>query len=393
MGNLYIIKGVAGDGYPTLACHLDQVQALHSDDFEVRQDGEMLYGWSEQNQRREGLGADDKNGIFVCLRCLEDCPQLKVFMAVGEEKGCIGSNRCDLSFFADSLYVLEPDCRSARSDAYSSDASLKKGGEEIHTNLRGIPCASPEFEQALEAEANGYTITPGKTSDILALTLSGVGVSCANIPAGYHLPHKDDEYTILSELDHTLAYVRHLVQTLHHRYPHEYKSDTQLQAEREISMTDKPILYFDMDNVLVDFQSGLEHVSEEEKAKYADDGKGKPHYDDIPGLFSKMKPMPGAIDAVKALAENYDCYILSTAPWNNSTALQDKLDWIKRYFPQVFHKRVIFTHQKNLCLQPGAYLIDDRTAHGASQFGDRHIQFGTAKFPDWQSVVEYLKNR
>ena len=155
----------------------------------------------------------------------------------------------------------------------------------------------------------------------------------------------------------------------------------------------KKILYFDMDNVLVDFQSGLDQVPEEEKAKYADDGKGKPHYDDIPRLFSLMKPMPGAIDAVNALAEKYDCYILSTAPWNNPTALQDKLDWVKQYFPQVFHKRVIFTHQKNLCLQPGAYLIDDRTAHGASQFGDHHIQFGTDKFPDWPSVVESLKNR
>ena len=48
----------------------------------------------------------------------------------------------------------------------------------------------------------------------------------------------------------------------------------------------KDILYFDMDNVLVDFKSGLDQVSEEEKAKYADDGKGKPHYDDIPGIFS-----------------------------------------------------------------------------------------------------------
>ena len=30
-------------------------------------------------------------------------------------------------------------------------------------------------------------------------------------------------------------------------------------------MIDKPILYFDMDNVLVDFQSGLDQVPEEEK--------------------------------------------------------------------------------------------------------------------------------
>ena len=130
LGNLYITKGESDKGYPTLACHMDQVQALHSDDFEVRQEGDMLYGWSERNQQREGLGADDKNGIYICIRCLEACPCLKVLMAVGEEKGCIGSNRADMSFFKDSLYVLEPDC---------------KGGKEIHTVLRGIPCASKDF--------------------------------------------------------------------------------------------------------------------------------------------------------------------------------------------------------------------------------------------------------
>lgn len=47
LGNLYITKGEAGVGYPTLACHLDQVQKLHSDDFEVREEDGTLYGWSQ----------------------------------------------------------------------------------------------------------------------------------------------------------------------------------------------------------------------------------------------------------------------------------------------------------------------------------------------------------
>ena len=42
LGNLYIKKGEPGNGYPTLACHLDQVQKIHSDDFEVHQDDDML---------------------------------------------------------------------------------------------------------------------------------------------------------------------------------------------------------------------------------------------------------------------------------------------------------------------------------------------------------------
>ena len=232
-GNLYIKKDLNGNekGFPTLVCHLDQVQDVHSEDFCVKEENGTLYGWSEANQQREGLGADDKNGIWICLRCLEECPRLKVFMAVGEEKGCIGSNHADMSFFADSLYVLEPDC---------------KGGEEIHTNLKGIPCASPEFEQTLlqfiihnssSSEATEsitkFIISPGKGSDIFALTLSGIGVSCANIPCGYHLPHKDDEYTVIAELEHSLAYIRHFVTTEHRRFPHMYKTDTQKMIEEQ----------------------------------------------------------------------------------------------------------------------------------------------------------------
>lgn len=211
-GNLYFTKGTLAKGYPTLACHLDQVQQLHSDDFCVKQEDGRLYGWSPLNERQEGLGADDKNGVWVCLQCLRECPTLKVFMAVGEEKGCIGSNRADMSFFADSLYVLEPDC---------------KGGTEIHTLLRGIPCASDEFIEALNVEENGYLVTDGKTSDILALTLNGIGVSCANIPAGYYLPHKDEEYTLIDELLHTYEYIRTIVNTLHRKFPHRYTSPTE----------------------------------------------------------------------------------------------------------------------------------------------------------------------
>lgn len=147
------------------------------------------------------------------------------------------------------------------------------------------------------------------------------------------------------------------------------------------------ILYFDMDNVLVDFQSGLDQVSEEVKAKFADEGKGN---EDIPDIFAKMKPMPGAIEAVNALKDKYDCYILTTSPWDNPTALQNKLNWVRQYFGDIFYKRIIFTHHKNLCFQPGAYLIDDRTNHGADQFGDHHILFGSKDFPNWESVLNYL---
>lgn len=52
-------------------------------------------------------------------------------------------------------------------------------------------------------------------------------MSCANIPTGYYLPHKDDEYTLLTELRHCQEFVRHTISTLDFRFPHIYKTETQ----------------------------------------------------------------------------------------------------------------------------------------------------------------------
>lgn len=144
----------------------------------------------------------------------------------------------------------------------------------------------------------------------------------------------------------------------------------------------KKRLYFDMDGVIVDFASALQLQSEETLKEY----EGR--LDEIPGLFSQMKPMPGALEAVRRLNETYDCYILSTAPWNNPSAWSDKVAWITEHLDDVFHKKMIITHCKHLC--KGNYLIDDRDKHGASEFEGEWIHFGSERFPNWGTVLEYL---
>lgn len=144
----------------------------------------------------------------------------------------------------------------------------------------------------------------------------------------------------------------------------------------------KPILYVDMDNVLVDFESGIKKLDESVCQQY--DGC----LDEVPGIFRLMEPMPGAIDAVKRLAGIFDVFILSTAPWDNASAWSDKLNWIKRYIPVECHKRLILTHHKNL--NTGDYLIDDRTKNGADEFVGTLVHFGTEEFPDWDEVEAYL---
>lgn len=154
----------------------------------------------------------------------------------------------------------------------------------------------------------------------------------------------------------------------------------------------KKRLFFDMDNVLVDFQSGLDKIDEGFKNRYrAKESGEKDRLDEIPGLFGLMEPMPGAIEAVHKLAEAYDVFILSTAPWKNPSAWSDKVAWVTKYFDDVFHKRMILTHRKDLVV--GDYLIDDRGKNGTSEFKGEWIQFGSKRFPDWNSVVDYLYNK
>ena len=144
----------------------------------------------------------------------------------------------------------------------------------------------------------------------------------------------------------------------------------------------KKILYVDMDNVLVDFPSGISRISIELQSKYQD------RLDEVPGIFSLMDPLKGAIESYKKLSHKFDTYILSTAPWKNSSGWSDKNEWVKKYLGDVAYKRLILSHHKNL--NYGDYLIDDRLANGANLFEGEHIHFGSDKFPDWESVCSYL---
>lgn len=75
-------------------------------------------------------------------------------------------------------------------------------------------------------------------------------------------------------------------------------------------------------------------------------------------------------------------------PWKNTTAYSDKLAWLTKHFGDLFKKRVIITHCKNLC--DGDYLVDDRAKNGASEFLGEWVQFGSKRYPDWEEVTRYL---
>ena len=204
MGNLYIIKGIA-QTYPCIVAHLDQVQRNHSKDFIPTETKELIFGYSPRNRRQEGLGADDKNGIWIALRCLEKYGTLKVAFFVEEETGCRGSSQADMDFFRDCRFVIQPD---------------RRGHQDLITTIGWTELCSDEFLKAIGYKQFGYQKTEGAMTDILALKENGLEISCINLSCGYYEPHTDNEFTVKADLLNCLYLIEHIIGTCTEVYSH-----------------------------------------------------------------------------------------------------------------------------------------------------------------------------
>ncbi len=204
-GNVYFTKGES-DTYPVVVAHLDQVQKSHSKDFKAVVTEDIVFGYSPSEKEYQGLGADDKNGIWIALKCLETFDVIKVAFFVGEEIGCVGSSKCDMNFFSDARFVIEPD---------------RRGGNDLIASISGYDIASTEFLSAFDYESFGYKKTSGLMTDVLELVERGVGVACINLSCGYYNPHSDEEFTVIEDLLNALDLVEHIIITCTDVYAHE----------------------------------------------------------------------------------------------------------------------------------------------------------------------------
>ena len=141
----------------------------------------------------------------------------------------------------------------------------------------------------------------------------------------------------------------------------------------------KKIIYIDLDNTLADYVG----MAKEQGLDLSGAKR-------VEGFFRILKPMPGAIESYNKLAEHFDVYILSTAPWSNPHSLYEKILWVKQYLPTAY-KNVIFSHHKDL--NRGDYLIDDSLKNGAQDFHGQHIQIHSPAFPTWDDVLSYISKQ
>lgn len=208
-GNLFITRGQS-DTYPCVAAHLDMVCDTRSRDFNTYETDEILFGFSLKNRRQESAGMDDGNGIFAAILMLERFPVMKVALFTREEVGAQGASECDLSWFDDCRFVIEPD---------------RKGGTDIITDNGWTTLCSDEFLRATGYEAYGYKPTSGLLTDVFCLKERGLAISCINLSIGYMNHHHDTEVTVKADLVRGIEFISHVIETCTEVYTHTSEDD------------------------------------------------------------------------------------------------------------------------------------------------------------------------
>ena len=161
---------------PMLCAHMDQVSNRPLQEL-------ILY-----NSMIEGdanLGADDKNGIWICLKLLEEFPNTSFIFSTGEENGCDIDIILELEKdnLDDVLYCLVFDRRNGTDIVGTLNNYCFEDLENTVYNL-GIDL--------------GFKPNAGIFSDCDMLSI--YGVPCVNISCGYYNSHTNNEFTDLDEL-------------------------------------------------------------------------------------------------------------------------------------------------------------------------------------------------
>ena len=140
-----------------------------------------------------------------------------------------------------------------------------------------------------------------------------------------------------------------------------------------------------MDGVVSDFDKGRENSP----LRYTSPYKGRP--DRIPDIYKDLEPIEGAIRAVNKILNHsdFETFFLSTPPWDNPDGWKHKRLWIGKYFGKAARHKLILSSRKDLNI--GDYLIDDSNHRGQGLFRGEWIHFGSDRFPNWKTVMDYLK--
>ena len=178
------------------------------------------------------------------------------------------------------------------------------------------------------------------------------------------------------------------------------------------------VLLFDLDGVIVDLENWFyDRWSDlypdeplrprEERTKFYLSEDNPPEYKERleallcqEGAFSEPKPMPGAIEAIKEIAQFGEVFFCTAPMFSNPTCMPDKVAWIEKHFgDETWTHRIIIAKDKTAAY--GHYLFDDRAeVEGRLHPMWEHVVFDNPtnrhirtarRVLDWEDAVRFVK--
>ena len=183
--NIYRLTG----NKVVLSAHMDQVetngQAVH-----FYKDGNIIRGYNKDYEQTS-LGADDKNGVWIILKALEERPDTDFIISYGEEVGCVGIN--SMKKILDKK--LHQDMIALVLDRRGFGEILDKGSSKDYCcTLAQDLC---NYWNRVIVEDDLFKVGSGSVSDTNVLCEYCESV---NIGVGYYNPHTEKEETDFEEL-------------------------------------------------------------------------------------------------------------------------------------------------------------------------------------------------
>ncbi|MBQ7189646.1 MAG: hypothetical protein IJR99_09555 [Kiritimatiellae bacterium] len=196
LGNVYLIKGMIGDGeyVPCFVNHMDTVQ---DSQYEYVCRDERLPVLERKNAEGKtelyvdgfGIGGDDKAGVALALALMDALPKCKAVFFVQEEKGLLGSQEMDYDFLKDVSLLITMDCWGRVRTA----SEWRKNGAKMYS--------TKFYDQVLKEvfERHGVTVLDHPANTDICNLMMRCDLCCCDISNGGYYPHRSNEYVCVED--------------------------------------------------------------------------------------------------------------------------------------------------------------------------------------------------
>lgn len=182
----------APDGFVYASGELPVLLVAHLDTVHLRRVKTICYSKDKKIMMSpEGIGGDDRAGVYMILRIIQE-NRCHVLFCEDEETGGNGARKFANSRIRPEVnYIVEMDRRGANDAVFYN-------------------CDNPEFTDFVCGF--GFEEAKGSFSDISVIA-PRLGIAAVNISAGYFNEHRQHESIDLTAVEHNIARISEMVQT------------------------------------------------------------------------------------------------------------------------------------------------------------------------------------